>query len=415
MTISTGMFATLATKLETAWNVPDVTTTGAQLLRRTQATFDLVPANYKSNEIRPNRQIADFRLGTRAVQGKLSAELAPAAFTPTIIATVLAGATVTGVNTGAITTVTAAASAPGTFTRSAGSFITDGFKIGDIVRWTGWATTGAANNSRNYRITALSATVMTVGTAATGAVGGPEAVTAKASGDSVTCTVTGKKIVTPAAGSLVDTSFAFERWFSDISKSELYTGCKASQVDFSLPPTGLATIAATIMGGALTTGTSQYYTSPSALDSSGLVAAVNGTLRVGSTDIATVTGLTISVKGGHTTAQVAGSQFTPGVFPGQLDVSGQITALFDSTTLRDFGLAETPISLNAVLTCTSAINSDFIAFNIPRLKLTGWNKDDPFGAIAQTLGFQALDNTAFGGAGTTGDIGTLCIQDSLTA
>jgi len=67
-------------------------------------------------------------------------------------------------------------------------------------------------------------------------------------------------------------------------------------------------------------------------------------------------------------------------------------ALQYNTTLRDAFLAETEVSLNAVLVLTSALNSDFILFNIPRLKFTGWSKDDKSQALVQTLPFQALLN-----------------------
>jgi len=67
-----------------------------------------------------------------------------------------------------------------------------------------------------------------------------------------------------------------------------------------------------------------------------------------------------------------------------------------------------------VLVLTSALNSDFILFNIPRLKFTGSSKDDKSQALVQTLPFQALLNTA-GGAGIGSSATTLEIMDSLAA
>ncbi len=58
-------------------------------------------------------------------------------------------------------TVTVAASG-GTYTRSAGSFITDGFFVGQVVQWSGFSNAG---NNAQKTITALTATVMTVATA----------------------------------------------------------------------------------------------------------------------------------------------------------------------------------------------------------------------------------------------------------
>lgn len=414
MVASTGLFKNTVAKAETTWNTA-AGASGAQLFRRTQAMFKLKADNYRSNEIRANRQLVDFRLGTQSAEGNIDGELSPGTYSMFMAAMLAASSFTGGVNTGAQTDITAAAGPPGTFTTAGAiNFLTLGFKVGDIIRWAGWATGGStANNARNYRITALTATVMTVGTAATGASGQPEAVVAQAAGDSVTATVVGKKCITPQAGSLADTSFSIEQYFSDNTLSELFTGCKPTQMDISLPASGLATVKFTFMGGGLTVASSAYFTSPTALTTEGITAAVNGKLRVNGADVADITSLNISVKGGHTTEKVVGSNQTPGVFPGVLDVTGTFTALWDTTSsaFRDAYLAETAIAINSILTVNGLINSDFIAFNLPKIKITDAGKDDKPTALTGTYPFQALENTA-GGASTTGDDTTLCIQDS---
>lgn len=408
---ATGLFTSVGIKAETTFGTA-AGASGAQLLRRTACTVNAEAAFFKSQEINPDRQLRDSRKGAKSIKGDLDGELSPGTYASLFAAILGASAFTSVVTTGAQTDITAAAGPPGTFT-TAGSvnFLTLGFKVGDIVRCSGWTTTGAANNARNYRISALTATVMTVGTAATGASGQPEAVAAKTSGDSVTIVQAGKKCVTPAS-SLADTSFSIEKWFSDASQSELYLGCKPTSLAINMPSTGIATVKFGFMGQDITTNTSQYFSSPTALSTANLTAGVNGKLSVGGTDIATVTGLTINVAGNHSAESVVGSQLTPGVFPGIMDVSGQITALFDSATLRDAFLAETEVSLNAVLTLTSAINSDFIMFNIPRMKFSGASKDDKQGAVVGTYPFQALLNTA-GGTGINTDATTIAIMDSL--
>ena len=77
--------------------------------------------------------------------------------------------------TSGVQIVAATATGNTTYTRSVGSFLTDGFFVGQRVSWTGFAT--PANNVTTLAISALSATVMTVvntgapETAAVGAVG----------------------------------------------------------------------------------------------------------------------------------------------------------------------------------------------------------------------------------------------------
>lgn len=77
------------------------------------------------------------------------------------------------ITSGATVTVNSSAK---TFTRGSGSYITDGFSIGNTVTWTGF--TNGGNNLVGGVITALSATVMTIG-AATGLVNETKAATAE--------------------------------------------------------------------------------------------------------------------------------------------------------------------------------------------------------------------------------------------
>ena len=414
VTPATGLFKSVAFKTESSFGTL-AGTSGAQYLRRTQSTLNAEAAFFKSAEINLDRQLRDARKGAKGIKGNINGELSPGTYSVFMAAMLgAAAAWASAVTTGAQTDIAAVAGPPGTFT-TAGSvnFLTLGFKIGDLIRCSGWTTTAAANNARNYRVTGVSATVLTVGTAATGASGQPEAVAAKAAGDAVTIFHAGKKLVTPAS-SLTDLSFTIEHWHSDIGKSEVFTGCKPTSMALNMPATAIATVQFGFMGQDIVAGTTQYFTTPTALTSANLTAGVNGKLSINGVDFATVTGLSINVNGNHAVEAVVGSQLTPGVFPGILDVTGQVTALFDSTTLRDAFLAETEVSLNAVLVLTSALNSDFILFNIPRLKFTGSSKDDKSQALVQTLPFQALLNTA-GGAGIGSSATTLEIMDSLAA
>jgi hypothetical protein len=74
--------------------------------------------------------------------------------------TKLTCATPAGKDSGAITADVAASL--GTFTRSAGSYLADGFLVGQVVAWSGFAAPG---NNTIKTILALSATVMTTSTA----------------------------------------------------------------------------------------------------------------------------------------------------------------------------------------------------------------------------------------------------------
>ena len=394
----------------------------AQQLRRVSSTIELAKNTFKSNEIQPDRQIHDFRHGLRLVKGSLRGELSPLTY-QTIWQQMLAGTWTAGVSNTAVDIAGVAAVAntsPGYFLRASGSWITDGFKVGDIVQATGFASGGVANNGRNYRVTGITETstandTLQVGptpTTANPSVGN-EAVAAIASASGVTITVQGYKLITPAAGSLVDQSFTLEHWYQDIAIDEYFTGCRASGASLTLPPSGISTVDFDIMGQNMTTGSAQYFTAASAVTTDTSVAALNGLIRINGADYFIITGARMNIKLGYTTEAVVGSTVTPYLYPGIQDITGTVTGLFADESLDTLFINETDnIQILLALYLTNAINAPFISFNMPRCKLTSGGKDDKPGAISATYGFQAINNVA-GGAATSTDATTLAIQDSL--
>lgn len=423
---ATGLLKEVRIAAETTYGTAATAGGTSTKTRRVSSGVALTKSTFRSNEIQPDRQVHDFRHGVRAVGGMLRGELSPLTY-EAVWAQLLAGSFTSGVSTSGLTVTAVAAvvnTSPATFQRSAGNFLTDGFKVGDVIRCTGFTSGAAANNARNYRITGI----ITTSTAGDTLQVGPtpsnvnstvdqanatEVVVAAASAPTITISVVGKKLITPTAGSLIDASFTLEHWFSDVSVSHLFTGCRADKASVQLPPNGLATVDFDIKGQNMATpGTAQYFTAASGVTTSAITTAVNGLLRVNGHDYAIVTGLTFTVNDNYTTETVAGSAITPYLFPGIQDITGQFTALLVDNGLTTAFLNESEIQLIVTLNLTSAINTDFIAFNFPRIKLTSATPDDKPGAIVQTFGFQAL-NQINGGSGTSYDATSLVIQDSL--
>lgn len=404
MTIAKGVFKQLRYAKESSFGV--ASTDAGQIIRRVTGTVDLAKASFQSQEIRPDQQLADFRHGSRSVKGAWNGELSPGTYKD-LLGSLLRGSWASGATTGAQTNLSSVN--PNKVSRAAGSFLTDGFKLGDVVRMTGWTTTMAAYNATNLRIVGLTASQLTLAPLGSGVA---LAFPAKSAGDSVTITVVGKKLVTPASG-LLDESYTLEAWFSDIAQSEQYLGCKVSQAVISLPPTGMSTVNFTFLGQNLgVTGTSAYFSSPTAPTTSGVLAAPNGSLSCGGVDVGVVTNLSLTVNGQFTTEPVVGSNILPDIYPGTLVINGQFTALFQDATLRDLFINEVETELRVYLTTNNTAAADFVAFNLQRLKLNGDDKNDGTKGIVQTFPFQALLNVN-GGTGTTGDYATLVVQDSL--
>lgn len=374
----------------------------AQSMRRVTSSLELSKDTYQSNEIRTDFQMADFRHGTRKVGGAINGELSAGTYKDFIAAGLKKAFTATAAITGVSLTIAGTAGA-WTITRSTGSYLTDGVKIGDVIAITAGAV-NAANLSKNILVTSLTATV------ATGLVLNASVLVAE--GPIATCTVTvrGKKSLIPQTGH-TDKSFSIEHWYPDVPASEVFSGNKVSKLSFGLPSSGMATCNVEFMGQDMTASGTEYFTSPTAQTTTGIMAAVNGVLRVASGTVTNVTGLTIDIAAAQTGEATVGSNTVSFQAAGRVIVTGQFTATFDSVTLRDAFINETEISLYAAFTADNTALSDFVAFSIPRIKLGSASKDDGEKTIVQTFQFQALLNTA-GGAALATDLTTISIQDS---
>lgn len=383
---------------------------GGQTLRRRTSKFALVKDRYESDEIVAHQQSTGSTGGVRATSGSLDGLLSPGTY-KALMQSLLRKDFVTGINSGAQVNITAAVTvAPaGTFTRAAGSYFTDGFKVGDIVRWTGWTAGGVANNSHNMMITALTATVMTVYPV------DAVSVAAKASGDSVTCTVTGKKTLVPMTGHTKD-YYTFEEYYSDITPvvSERYGDVMIGKMDVTLPATGNAGVVFDLPGLSRNVTGAQVLTSPTAETTSEILTAVQGVVVVNGTVMAVVTGLNFSVDGSNDkVGPVIGSNSNPDQSRGRVKVTGQFTALFSDSALMTVFDAETVITILTCITDSTLPAAEFISFAMTRVKLTGDAPDDGEKGIERTYPFVAEINDSGGGAGTAYDQTIIAIQDSL--
>ena len=406
--IAVGIFKKLSFKKQTALGVKAPAGAGgtATYMRRVTSTIDFKRTNFKSKEILTTQQLRDLRLGVKSVQGTISGELSVGAYQQPM-ESVLRQISQAAVTTGALTTLTAASTGAttGTMTRSAGSFLTDGFKVGDVVTQSGWTTTGVNNNAHNLLITALTATVMTVQTL------DGTAVVAKAAGDSVITVQAGKKTWTPQTGHTRD-YYTIEHWHADIAQSEQYQDCIFGEMDVKIPATAIADVSFPVMGLNMATGTAEYFTTPSPIPTGGSLAGVNGVILVNGVVSGVVTALEIKVKGNNAMiGGVVGATVDPDIYIGPLEVDGSATVLFTDNVLRDTFLAETEVALAVVLTANNTPNSPFTSFVMPRVKFTDAAKGDGSAGISQTMPFVALEYVN-GGAGTSGLATTISVQDS---
>ncbi len=360
--------------------------TGAKLLRRTSADFTSARESYQSAEIRTDQQVADFRLGVKSTDGSLSGELSPGAYTELIQAVLAKDFVAGGTTASASITVAGPTSGLYTLTRATGSFISDLFKVGEVVRMTG-AGLAPANVGNNMLVVNVAALVLTVrllsGTALVAE--GPIATVAVAS--------IGKETIIPLSAH-TDQSFTVEEFYADIAQSEVHTGVKVGTWNVSVPATGLVTTDFTMMGKGLTqTGTSQYFTSPTALSTTGIVAAVNGAVIInGSTTTACVTAFDFSVDRAMEPSQCIGSESAEAIFTGTLTVTGNLSMYFEDAVVRDLFENETNTSLVLALATGEEKTAGVMTFVLPKAKLSSFSKADTDLGIVATAAFTAVLN-----------------------
>lgn len=399
--IAIGVRKRVSYKRETTWGVL-AGATGATQLRRVTSTFNLVKEAYQSNEIRTDYQVADMRHGVRSVNGSLNGELSPKTYSD-FMAAVVARDFTAGVTSGSASITIAAVGSGYTLTRAAGSFLTENFRVGTVVRLTG-AGLNAANAGNNLLVTAVSALVLTVvGLSATPLV--PEGPIA-----TVTVTTAGKVTYVPTSGH-TDVSYTVEEFYSDIAQNEVYSGLKVGSVAVSLPATGFATTDVSFVGKDLAqTGTSAYFTTPTATGTEGLFAAVNGALIVNGLPVALLTSLDFTINRTLENAMVVGSNSLADVFTGTIAVTGNFAAYFKDGTFRDYFNAEAEVSIVMALTTSTDKTADFVAFTLPRIKVGTSDKNDQATGLSTTHSFTALLNSV-----TTGGLEATTIQitDSL--
>jgi hypothetical protein len=399
MPISKGTAKQVAYKKETTFGTLAGNTSG-KLLRRVTANFNLVKEAYESSEIRVDRQVADFRHGVRSAEGTLNGELSSASYADFMGSIV--GKDFTAVTLGSAVQATVTVSGTTyTLVRTTGSWLTDGLRVGMVVRASGLTTT--ADNTKNLLVASLTATNAVVVPL------NGSTLTAQGTASSVTLTAPGKQTFVPATGH-TDDSYTVEEFYADIAQSEVYTGMKVNSVSVQLPATGLTTVDIGFAGKDLAqTGTTQYFTSPTAQNSNGIFAAVNGVMLVDGAPVALITSADFAVERATENATVVGSNSVADIFTGRIRVTGNMSVYFQDAAFRDYFDDETPVSVVLTVTADSTANSDFVGFTLPKVKLGSFTKDDGELGIVASASFQALlNNVTTAGLAAT----TIQIQDS---
>lgn len=360
--------AQIAYKAQSAVGTP-ATGSGGTVLRTTGgAGGSMTKQAIESMEVRRDGLSTRGRHGSQRTAGSYQGEYSVGSMDQLLAAIMradysAADLTITQATMTSITT-TSAAGNTGTIVAAAGSWITQGIRVGDIIRLTGHST--AANNSRNLRVTAVTATVLSIATL-DGA-----AFTADAVADTSFSVVRpGRVLVNPAAGALVKKYFTFDEHEYAIDGSELFYDTVINSLGLSVAPDGLLNwTLATIGTGkfdAFTAGSAPSLTTPTM--STGVpLAATEMVLRIGSTDQVDLTAFDISLDLQAQAPPIIG-RYAPDVFQGSLQVALNMTGLrSDLQRVLDFQ-NETVLSAHVVSTENAAEPKSFLSIYVPEFTL----------------------------------------------
>lgn len=377
---------------------------GGQILRRVSSTIKLGKDTYQSNEIRGDRQIADFRHGVKRVSGGIvSGEFSPGTYWDFFEAVLRSSdAAAVSLSQADLTSV-AADNATAKLTFASGDPVALGLRVGGLFQLAG--TTEALNNGVNFQVVSFGGTSNREVTVY-------PAPTDMGADTSFTLAEVGRTLYMPSSG-FISRKFAIEHYHADIDFARLFTEVRVDGFNIQLPATGLATVDFTGMGRDMEIyeiTAAPFFTNPAAENTNGIFAAVNGQLRIAGETIGVVTGLNIQAQLSGSSEAVVGQNFVPEIFLGRLNVTGQATVLLEDATFINYFKDETPVSILATLTTTSDEDSPAVSIFLPKVKFG--DADLPLqgeGATVLTMPFQAIKGD---GSVAGEDATTLRLHDS---
>lgn len=379
MAIQSQVKVSLAHKAESTWGTA-AGASGAQYMRHVSSSLQVIKDSYQSNEKRTDQQVFDMRHGFRRASGSVEAELSVQTYDDWLEA-LLRGTWTAGISkSNTELTSVAASNTNSRFEFGGGSLITEGFKVGDVVRFANLSV--AANNSVNFMITAIDdandrmsvyppPTDMTADTA-------------------FTVVVQGRKLPT----GVLNRSFTIEQIYPDIDISELFTGMRVGQGQFRLPPSGMATCTWDFLGkdgSVLTGGASPYFSTPTVETATGVLASVSGAATIDGAASSLITGIDFNATNNLTSQPVVGTNGAPEIFYGRHVVTGTLSLFMESDAQINYFLNEAEIRVQVLMETGAVAPKDFLSFFFPRVKLSGVQKQIASeGGVIASFPFQAL-------------------------
>jgi hypothetical protein len=402
MAIAKGANKLLIMKRQPAKGTLAIPTTGGQVIRRDTSTFDRSKESYTTESEQTSRkQLMSSRHGAVTVNGSISSLFSPGTYADFFAALLMREFTAIPPITG-ITATVGGTGPTYTIDRTTGSWLTDGAKIGRVIRPTAGLAAGSRRNMLITGVTALRLTVMPLNRKA------PATETAIAASSFM---FPGGVTFVPETGH-TDVYYTAEEWFPEVPRSQRNQDVKASSVNIRLPGSGNAGLDWTFLGLDQLKDPARYFVAPANETTTGVMVAAGGALIVGGVRRGTVTDLTLTLDArGAVADPVVGDVIRPDVFTGKLMASGSFTAYYDSADIPDLYDDEVETSIVSALAASNADTADFNTFSLHKIKLNSSTPDDVETGLKRTYNFVGLFND-LGGPALVANATTIELQDS---
>lgn len=348
-------------------------TPAGQILRWTGLTLGADRSYIDNPELRTDMMMPVGRGGALRGKGEITGKLSYGTYDDFIGAALGNTAWVSNVakvrpivaTGGASVTVAAAGK---TFTRAAGDFTADGFRVGDTVIWSGFTNAG---NNGSFIISAVSALVITCSTASGLVNEGPVTVNATAN---------------------IRPSFTMEKAHKQNGIYFPFTGVVVDTMELSGKVNEAVEAKFSLV--ALSTGneaTSSVFTSSTAAGTNPLITTWEGTIKRGGVTLANVVGWTLKATRNLDSAEVVGSANLYDIQPKTARITGTMELYFDSVALYNDFRAENDVvfQLNLGPGGTKSYQID-----LTKCRITKHGAEPKDGLMTQTVEFESFAPTS---------------------
>lgn len=330
----------------------------------------------QSQEMRSDRQVADVRMGNKKPSLDVPFEFSFGSFDDFLAAALFGTWTTAYTLTNQTVTVVAGTKV---FSRAAGSWITDGVKIGDKITTTGFEDAGNNGTFLVSNVTALEITCAT----ASGLV--------NVSGDTGVGVTTSRQVLKQG---VTPKFFTIEEGFTDIGKYQVMTGAMVNALSLTVANNAMVTGSFGLIAKAASafSGTSIDST-PDAAPTTSPFDSYTGYLKEGGSVIAIVTGLSLNLANGLEPLFALFNPDTYRIGVGRANLTGSVSAYFEDEVMANKFVNETESSLEFEL---EDLAGNVYRFTVPRIKYTGSDKSMTENNVSIDMPFQGLADSTLG-------------------